>query len=70
MAEHSSKAGLLTFGTLCLIGRELHGYKSCYVNHVALLHWKSITISCFCMHFELLCCFFYGAAVLVEMPQL
>ena len=47
MAEHLSKADLLTFGTLSLVRRQLHGYKSCYVNHVVLLHWNSIAISCF-----------------------
>ena len=58
--------GLLTFGTLRLVGRQLHGHKCCYVNHVALLHWDSITISCF---IQASGCYaaFYGAAVLVEM---
>ena len=58
---------LLTFGTLRLVGRQLHGHKCCYVNHVALLHWDSITISCF-IHTSGCYAAFYGAAVLVERP--
>ena len=55
------------FGTLSLAGRQLQWYKSCYVNHVVLLYWNSIAISCF-IRISGWYVAFYGAAVLVEMP--
>ena len=56
-------------GTRSLVGRQVHRYKSCFMNHVASIHAPSNVISCsVCISGR--CVAFMTPAILVKMPFL
>ena len=68
-AEYSSMASLITCGTIGLVGRQLLGQQSCFMNHMGSLHWNSHAISCFVRILSWYVTFCRSAMLVVAIPD-